>query len=410
MNIEIRSITWKKGKLMLQRELTESQCRVALNVMRCAIGIMMIPAIILAFKTFVEIFLLISATAMLVPVLDRLRLRGLDRKGIAGVLVLFYLALVIIGMYTVLPHVAKGAIESVAAMTLFWQDLPVQFERGWAWAHEILQAWFHVDAEQMRAAQAWVKDHVGSVALQGASTFAWLGGMFVRGSFTAAIGFVLPLIILFVYAYWTKETEVACRVMRRLIPEPYDAIVLRWWTIFITGGTRLLGAVGVMMLGFIAFYIVTLVIFKIAGYPMTISKAVFFGIVLGVVGGIPTIGGVLNWGLSGIIGFTVFGFGNYGAMFLIVLAIAVREVEAWYVTPVLLGERVEFTPLGTLMCFLIGLTVWGFTFTAVAVSLLLIPFFTACMVLMDEVRNALRPKITEKAESGIAAAYLSQAT
>lgn len=295
--------------------------RIVFNAVRLLIGIVVIPTLILSLKLVIEAFLVLSITAMLVPVLDRLRapLR-LDRKGVAGVLAVAYLILEILGMYTLLPHIAKGALDSITSLTAFSQELPLQFERGWRHAQDFLQTWFHVEAQEMKAAQGWVRDHIGSIASTGANIFAWLGGLFVRGSLTAAIGFLMPFLVLFVYAYWTKESAVACRVMQRLVKEPYAHIVLEWWRIYVACGTKLLGAIALMMLGFAVVYTILLLGMSFAGLPMTVSKAVFFGIVLGVIAGIPTIGGVINWFVTIVIGLTTFGFDNVGAIAFLFLA------------------------------------------------------------------------------------------
>ncbi len=318
----------------------------------------------------------------------------LSRGKAAAVLAVGYTALLIIGAYTLLPLMLQGAFEGGYTMNAFIKEAPELFKHFWREVRGHLES--VVSPEMIDKAAVWIQEHLSAIVSPSASALSWTSGFLLRGTVSTMALIVLPYALLFVFAWWDWEEAMGEAIVRSFLPHPYDYALLRWWTKFRGHGTTLFKAMGLSMLIFSFVFVGVLLGCRVLGYPISIPKAVFFGILLGVTGGVPLIGGVINYVTIILVGIANFGFSMI-VLILFGISVIVHKLEINLVTPWVIGTKLKFSTIGLAICFFSGLSLWGATILGIMTSLLLLPWLRACKELVDETSDEDEREILTKA-------------
>jgi predicted PurR-regulated permease PerM len=193
----------------------------------------------------------------------------------------------------------------------------------------------------------------------------------------------LPYFIIFMLWDWRRESEFAASITRSLFPAEVARALTEWWNTFTSLSSKLFKALGIGMIAYTILYTVALVITHLLGYPMSIARAVFDGCILGIIAGVPVLGGVANLIVIALISVTSFGADGHILLVLLALAGAVFKLEMGIVTPLLVGKHLEFSSIGLLVCFVAGFAMWGTSLLGIGTALLLLPYFKATKVTWD---------------------------
>jgi predicted PurR-regulated permease PerM len=345
-----------------------------------------------------SIVLLVAFTAALVPGFEQLctvlrctslptlryllrsdlRRRTLAALLLGGTWTLF----VLIGSYILIPFILQGSSEALAGLQKFADTVSQDFGDAWSTFGPFLEK-IGISQGMFDKAVTWIREHAQAVVAPGTLLLQWIASTFLKGTVSVFMLVSRPYFIIFMLWDWRRESEFAASITRSLFPAEVARALTEWWNTFTSLSSKLFKALGIGMIAYTILYTVALVITHLLGYPMSIARAVFDGCILGIIAGVPVLGGVANLIVIALISVTSFGADGHILLVLLALAGAVFKLEMGIVTPLLVGKHLEFSSIGLLVCFVAGFAMWGTSLLGIGTALLLLPYFKATKVTWD---------------------------
>lgn len=302
---------------------------------------------VLAYFSGVTVPLAIAVllTAMLAPVVERLRRWGWHPVAAAAVTVVGMLVLfagVLVGVGAQVRGEAPELVDqTLAGITQLWDWLasgPLHIERA------------QVD-EWLAQLTAWINTQRTVIAGMAASAGAGIGN-FIAGTVTA-------LMATFFFAY--QGRTITRSTVLRLVPEPVrpraEAATMRGWKSLV-GYMRAAVAVALVDAAGIA------VGAWILGLPLVAAlfALTFFAAFIPLVGAVTA--GIVAVALALVTK------GWVAALIMLAIVIVVQQLEGNVLQPVLLGQAAELHPLAVLLGLVVGTTVAGITGALLSIPLL----------------------------------------
>lgn len=349
-----------------------------------------------------SIILLVAFTAALVPGFEQLctilrctnipRLRyllrsDLTRRTLSAVIIGgVWTLLVVMGSYVLIPFILQGSSEALAGLQKFADTVSKDFGDAWVTFGPLLEK-IGITQGMFDKTVHWIKEHAQAVVTPGTLVLQWIASLFLKGTLSLFLVVTLPYFIIFMLWDWKRESEFATSITQSLFPREVAVALIDWWNTFTNLSSKLFKALGIGMVAYTVIYVLALVATHFLGYPMSIARAVFDGCILGVIAGIPVLGGIANLALIALISITSFGADGHIFIVLFALAAAVFKLEMGVVTPLLVGKHLEFSSIGLLVCFVAGFAMWGTSLLGIGTALLLLPYFKATKVTWDRMRT-----------------------
>lgn len=348
-----------------------------------------------------SIFLLVAFTAALVPGFEHLcsalkftrlpRLRYLCRnqetRRILAALLLgsVWTLLIIAGSYTLVPLILQGSSEALSGLQKFSDTISKDFGDAWGTFGPFLEK-IGISQGMFDKTVTWIREHAQAIVAPGTLFLQWIAATFFKGTVSLVMVISLPYFIIFMLWDWERESAFASSVTRSLFPQEVAQPLIEWWNLFTHLSSKLFKALGVGMVAYTVIYTSALGLTITLGYPMSIARAVFDGCILGVIAGIPVLGGVANVFVISLMSITSFGADGHILLALLLLAGLVFKIEMGIVTPFLVGKHLEFSSIGLLVCFVAGFAMWGTSLLGIGTALLLLPYFKATKVTWDSMQ------------------------
>jgi predicted PurR-regulated permease PerM len=348
-----------------------------------------------------SIILLVAFTAALVPGFEQLctvlrctkvpRLRyllqsSLRRRTLAALLLGgAWTLLVLIGSYVLIPFILQGSSEALAGLQKFADTISKDFGDAWSTFGPLLEK-IGISQGMFDKAVAWIRDHAQAIVAPGTLVLQWIASTFLKGTISVFMVVSLPYFIIFMLWDWKRESDFATSITHSLFPKEVARALIEWWNTFTVLSSKLFKALGIGMVAYTGIYIAALVVTHFLGYPMSIARAVFDGCILGVIAGVPVLGGIANLVVIAVIAVTSFGADGHILLALLALGGAVFKLEMGIVTPLLVGKHLEFSSIGLLVCFVAGFAMWGTSLLGIGTALLLLPYFKATKVTWDHMQ------------------------
>ena len=198
---------------------------------------------------------------------------------------------------------------------------------------------------------------------------------------------ISPVIVFVLYGKRREESAAVAWCTERLCDGPNGGVtrlVKYVWDQHILGVRNIFWAIFVAMVFFSLVYWGVLAAFTYI-FPGSLPRqahALYAGL-LGVLGGIPLLGGMINWGTITYVGFTVYGVGLPFAL-LFVAQMLIHKAETGYVTPMLLSKYMHVPIVGMVVCYAMALGLFGANATGFAASFLFISFYNALLMGLEQ--------------------------
>ena len=304
--------------------------------------------------------------------------------------IIWTIALIVVAKL-VTPLFIQGGIDAIDNGTKFVQQAPERFQGAWDSVREWL-VYFGVSQEIIDAPVAWLRSYLSSLIHPGTEFARWLGSYLWRGTVSVAVIIFLPYAIIIVLYFWKDDESMTEGVVRSFLPREGADHLINWWSYFTGASRKLFKAMAVSMFIFSIVFSVILWCLNFIGYPMSMPRAVFDGTILGVTGGIPVYGGIINYVTITLISLASYGFDWKIWTLLFSVVAIVHYLEVSVVTPWVVGAHLKFSTTGLMLSFFTGLACWGTTIEGVGMSLFLLPYFRACKMVCDDMRNSPKPR------------------
>ncbi|MBP9669550.1 MAG: hypothetical protein KBE09_04660 [Candidatus Pacebacteria bacterium] len=357
-------------------------------LLRCTLVLPVLVAVALAPAVAFGVFLLMSFVAALAPGFDRLcattpfRYLPVTKALTALMLALLWSGALAFGLYLLVPLLLQGGTEAWTNTQKILQELPRDFSSAWQSHGEVLRA-CGVTKEMFDKATEWITSHSQSLIGPGAAMAQWFAHTVMKGTVGVISFATVPFLILFLLWWWDYECMMVRAVVETLLPPKGATLVNAGWAHFNELSGKLFKAMGTSMLIFSGVFIAVLLVCKALGYNITVARAVFDGLILGITGGIPVFGGIINYVTITLICLVNFGADPQILTVLLLVTFIVHKLEVSMVTPWMVGTHLEFSSIGLLVAFLTGFVCWGPTMHGIGMSLFLLPFFRAMKSLID---------------------------
>jgi len=286
---------------------------------------------------------------VLAPGVARLERAGVRRSlASLAVVVLFLLGIAIL-LIILVPLIQGQIVQLIARMPTLVRELQDQLSRLIALLQE------HLPAEDV----AKVRDLVGAKL---AEAVTWLAGM-LQGMITSSLAIlnivslvvVTPIVTFFLLRDWEKMVA------------QIDSYLPRQSLETIRGQARL---VSDTLVGFVhGQALVCLILAIYYGIALTlagVASGVALGLLIGILAIIPILG--VTTGLILSVGLAANQFGSWTEVLIVCAIFAVGQLtEANFLTPKLIGERINLHPVWVIFALFAGGTLYGFVGVLVAV-------------------------------------------
>ncbi len=355
-------------------------------------GIMVLPVVaatLMAPTVTFGVILLMSFVAALAPSFEwlcasRLFKRLPATKALTAlVLAILWSGALAFALYLLVPLLLQGGTEAWNNVQKMLQELPRDFSSAWQSHGEVLRA-FGVTKAMFDKATEWITSHSQALIGPGAALAQWFAQTVMKGTLGVVSFATVPFLILFLLWWWDYECMMVRAVTETLLPPKGAALVLSGWAHFNELSGKLFKAMGTSMLIFSGVFIAVLLFCKALGYEMTVARAVFDGLILGITGGIPVFGGIINYATITLVCLVNFGADPQILVALLLVTFIVHKLEVSVVTPWMVGAHLEFSSIGLVVAFLTGFVCWGASAYGIGMSLFLLPFFRAMKGLIDQ--------------------------
>ncbi|MEK7628574.1 MAG: hypothetical protein AAB421_04120 [Patescibacteria group bacterium] len=329
--------------------------------------------------------LLIAVIAIADPgiawIARKMRLPHMLTAGLVGVA---FFAVVGAGSYFLVPAILHGLEETASNAGTLAVTAPEQAKAWLEWLQKNFGGF--LPENTIEDAVEALKKSLGALVAPSAQLATSVLTFLFRSAL--GVGEIIALVILgfMVLMYWRGPHGEAVGIgamLRTFYPNQAEAWIevgLR----FQRYGAVLFGAMALVMVGFSVLF--TMVLKLVFG--MSFGKAVTYGIALGTTGGLPGIGGIINYGLATTFSLMHFGLAFSWLGYMLLMTYVVHKLEMSVVTPWVVGGKLEFTMLGVIACMLAGLCVFGVSFRGILGGLLFLPLFKAIKEVVDEGRAA----------------------
>lgn len=335
-------------------------------------------------KAIVLFALLMAVGAVLVPGLRRLQ-RIMPRQSLhtAAIIValVYTILLVVLGIFAI-PAVVKGVAgwneEAQAALKV----LPAVYKDLLQYIYGTLDS-LGVTPEMIDAAVKEFKSHISVLAEPAKVAATWTAGFFIHVPIGIVEGILFGYVALMVAWILADEHHLVRGFFDQFFPNQVDDIA-DMATVFQDSGSRLFSGMAKVML---ACSVIFTLLLKFA-FHMTWGQSLFYGTALGVTGGIPFIGGFINYGIITVVGLNHFG-PSWMFVFLYASVFVVHHIETGALSPYFIGSSLDMKYLAFMSCLLIGAVVLGAGLLGVAFGLLLLVYYKAVCSVVGVQRPAI---------------------
>jgi hypothetical protein len=291
-----------------------------------------------------------------------------------GMLYLLYAGYV----YLIYRYLSPWIFTSVSQMAEAGKELPELIKHlpgFWSEFRQILEG--HVSGatidKAIELAQGALAKHSTEAGL-----VVYAAGKNIAFGITVVLGIIiiLPLTILMLHTA-REEEEAGARAVIERVFDGTDGVLTKMmidmWTQYVRLSRSIFRAILTAMMLYSVVYAFVLLLFRL-GFGGNIKNAAHAGysILLGVLGGIPLFGGMINWGTISYVGYTTYGLTVPFAV-LFVTQMIVHKTETGFVTPKLMGTYMHVPILGLILSYAIALSIFGANVTGFVASFLLPP-------------------------------------
>jgi len=302
---------------------------------------------------------------LLVPFVEWLAARGVKRERASMLVFLLGLVTTVLLAVLLLPPLVTQVIH-------FLQALPDALTRLKAHWVPVLS---HMGIDISREAEqwvVWVKQQVKSLTLESVTPWAHLGLSAVSGIFGAILGlFKLILVPLFAY-YLLYDWRKIATVVRAHLPHRGKDTLLRLTD-------EMDGIISLFLRGQLSVCLILALLYSLGLYVTGIPFALVIGLASGLLAFIPYVGLIMGFLAAALMSMWHFGMDQH-LIGVVVVFTAVHVIEAFYLTPKVLGDKLGLHPLIVLLALTVAADRFGFVGVMLAV-----PLTAAGAVLVREV-------------------------
>jgi len=308
---------------------------------------------------------------LLVPLVDWLHGHGISRNIATPLVFIFGLGVAVLGVALLLPPLVTQAIHVVQALP----DIVLRLKDQWApWV--LANLGVDIGGDLVRWSQ-WLHDQVRELGLEKLSPWAHWGLAAVSNMLGTILGlFKVILVPLFAF-YLLYDWEKIGSVIKARLPLGSRDLIL-----------RLTGEVDTMISAFLrgqfSICLILSVFYSIGLYLAGIPFALAIGLVSGLLAFIPYVGLIGGFCAASLMSLWTFG-GDHHLLGVLAVFTAVHLIEAFYLAPKVLGDRLGLHPLVILLALTIAAERFGFAGLLIAV-----PVTAAATVLLREIDRRYR--------------------
>lgn len=329
-----------------------------------------------------EVLLTIAASAVLAP-----GVAGLSKKiGITPGLIVASIAFVVIAAFGLaswygVPVLVRGINETLTSLPSGLKKLTPAAEQWLGSWKGSLEALFPGHGSLDEIVRKKLPELAGPGKEAARVALATIFGSVV------ALGHALLFLVLtaILTAEWDKNTAKARHLVELYAPRQAPTL-LSFGAKFQNYGGELFVGIGIVMLIFMPIFFLMLYFFA----KLSLGKSVLYGIVLGITSAIPTVGGIITYLLVVVVGVLNLGIDadalwKIGIMY--AFSFVVHFAETKFVTPRVLGHRIDFTSFAVISVLVGSVLVFGIG-KGILAGLFLLVALKAITEVSDEAKAA----------------------
>ncbi|OIO68129.1 MAG: hypothetical protein COW19_01985 [Zetaproteobacteria bacterium CG12_big_fil_rev_8_21_14_0_65_55_1124] len=308
---------------------------------------------------------------LLVPLVAWLHAHGISRNIATPLVFVFGLSVAVLSMVLLLPPLVTQAIHVVQGLP----DIVLRLKDQWApWVLANLGVDIGGDLERW---SQWLNEQVRELGLEKLSPWAHWGLSAVTNMLGTILGlFKVILVPLFAF-YLLYDWEKIGNLVKDRLPHGSRDLIL-----------RLTGEIDTMISAFLrgqfSICLILAVLYSIGLYLAGIPFALAIGLISGLLAFIPYVGLIGGFGAASLMSLWTFG-GDQHLFGVLVVFTVVHLLEAFYLAPKVLGDRLGLHPLVILLALTIAAERFGFAGLLIAV-----PVTAAATVLLREIDRRYR--------------------
>ncbi len=295
------------------------------------------------------------------PLVDWLETKRMSRTFAVFVVFFVMTALLALVVFLLLPLLG-------AQIGYFIEQMPTYA----GWVRSTVLPWINLHAH-IDLAPYFDPDHLATMLREhwtqaGGVAATVLGGLSRSSLFVIELLtniFLVPVLSF----YFLRDWDVMVAQVRALLPRPVEPTITR----LARRSDEMLGG---FLRGQLLVMLVLAIIYTLGLRLIGIDLALLIGLIAGLVSFVPYLGVMTGLTISLIASLVQFGDGAHVLMVLGMFAM-VQMIEAFVLTPVLVGDRIGMHPVGVIFAIMAGGTLFGFLGV-----LLALPFSAIGMVLL----------------------------
>jgi len=308
---------------------------------------------------------------LLVPLVDWLHGHGISRNIATPLVFLFGLGFAVLSVVLLLPPLMTQAMHFVQALP----DIVLHLKDQWApWVLANLGLDIGGDLERW---SLWLHEQVRDLHLEKLSPWAHWGLSAISNMLGTILGlFKVILVPLFAF-YLLYDWEKIAAMLRERLPQGSRDLILRLTNEIDT-------MISAFLRGQFSICLMLAVLYSIGLYLVGIPFALAIGLVSGLLAFIPYVGLIGGFCAAALMSLWTFG-GDHHLLGVLVVFTIVHLLEAFYLAPKVLGDKLGLHPLVILLALTIAADRFGFAGLLIAV-----PVTAAATVLLREIDRRYR--------------------
>lgn len=308
---------------------------------------------------------------LLVPLVNWLGSKGIPRNLATPLVFVFGVGLTVLIVVLALPPLITQALHVVQGLP----DILLRLKDQWApWVLEHLGV--DISGDLVRGSE-WLHEQVRSLGLEKLSPWAHLGLEAVKNMLGTVLGLFKVILVPLFSFYLLYDWEKINRMLSSRLPRGSRGTILR-----LTGEIDTM--ISAFLRGQISICLILSVLYSIGLTIVGIPFAVAIGLVSGMLAFIPYVGLIGGFCAASLMSLWTFG-GDGHLLGVIIVFTVVHVVEAFYLAPKVLGDRLGLHPLVILLALTIAAERFGFAGLLIAV-----PATAAATVLLREIDRRYR--------------------
>jgi len=308
---------------------------------------------------------------LLVPLVSWLHAHGISRNIATPLVFVFGMSAVVLSMVLLFPPLLAQAIHVVQALP----DIVLRLKDQWApWVLSNLGVDIGGDLERW---SQWLQEQVRVLGLEKLSPWAHWGLSAVSNMLGTILGlFKVILVPLFAF-YLLYDWEKIGSLLKARLPHGSRNLILRLTEEVDT-------MISAFLRGQFSICLMLAVLYSIGLYLAGIPFALAIGLISGLLAFIPYVGLIGGFCAASMMSLWTFG-GDHHLLGVLVVFTVVHLLEAFYLAPKVLGDRLGLHPLVILLALTIAAERFGFAGLLIAV-----PVTAAATVLLREIDRRYR--------------------